>query len=234
MKSLVFDAGPVISLTMNNLLWVLEPMKKSFGGEFLISEPVKFELVEKPLTIKRYEFEALQIQGQIDCRILKVVSGDRINKLSSDLLSLANNCFWAKGTNINIVHSGEMSSLASAIIFDSEATVIDERTTRDLIENPGRIAKNMQARLHTKISINEDSLAELRKQIGKVKVLRSVELVSVAFEMGLIDRYVDRCKNPSSELRKRLLDSVLWGMKLDGCAVSESEIRQITKIVLGN
>ncbi len=233
MKSIVFDAGPVISLTMNNLLWVLEPMKKSFGGEFLISEPVRFELVEKPLDIKRYEFEALQIQGEIDCGILKVVSGDNINKISSELLELANSCFSAKETSIRIVHEGEMSSLAAAILFGSEAAVIDERTTRELIENPERLAKNMQARLHTKVKINNDSLSGLKKQIGRVKVLRSVELVSVAFEMGLIDKYVDRCRNPSPELRKQLLDSVLWGMKLNGCSVSEAEIRQINKILLG-
>ena len=32
MKTLVFDAGPIISMTMNNLLWLLKPLKKQFDG----------------------------------------------------------------------------------------------------------------------------------------------------------------------------------------------------------
>ena len=40
MKSLVFDAGPVISLTTNNLLWLLDVLKGDYEGEFYIPEGV--------------------------------------------------------------------------------------------------------------------------------------------------------------------------------------------------
>ena len=54
MKSLVFDAGPIISLTMNNLLWLLDPLKVNFKGEFYIPMAVKGELVDRPLTTKKF------------------------------------------------------------------------------------------------------------------------------------------------------------------------------------
>ncbi len=232
MKSVVFDSGPIISLTMNNLLWLLEPMKKRFGGEFYITKDVKFELVDKPMNIKRFEFEAMQIQGDIDCGVIGVADDLDVDALSGSLIRLANSCFSAKGHDISIVSSGEMSTLALAIKLCSETVVVDERTTRDLIEKPENIARHMQERLHTKVSVNYDSLSSLKKQIKGIKVIRSVEIVAVAFELGLIDRYIDRCKNPSPELRRRLLDSVLWGVKLDGCAVSENEISEMMKMIL--
>ena len=41
MKSIIFDAGPVISLTTNNLLWTLRELKERCNGSFYITEAVK-------------------------------------------------------------------------------------------------------------------------------------------------------------------------------------------------
>ncbi len=231
MKSIVFDAGPVISLSMNSLLWLLAPLRKKFNGDFYISEDVRKELVERPMEIKRFEFEALQIQGEIDTNVLRVVSGEKIDAVSRELGRFANSSFIAKGTQLKIVHPGEISTLASVIALESESAVIDERTTRLLVESPERIAKHMQDKLHTKVTINYPALKELQKRIGRIKVIRSVELVAVAYEMGLLDVYINKINNPSKEVRKQLLGAVLWGVKLDGCAVSEKEIRQIVKML---
>ncbi len=48
----------------------------------------------------------------------------------------------------------------------------------------------------------------------------------MANEKGLLDRYI---KNTGIS-KKVLLDSVLWGVKLDGCAISKKEIEQIIRI----
>jgi len=230
-RSLVFDAGPVISLTMNSLLWLVEPLKERFKGEFFIPVPVKAEIVDRPLGIRRFEFEALQVQEKIDCGFLKVIDDEKVSALADELLGIANSCFSAKGSDIRIVHQGEMSVLASVIALGSDAAVIDERTTRDLIEEPLHIAQHMQEHLHTKVRVNEGSLELLSKKIRNIKVIRSVELVAVAFELGLLDRYIERCKKPLPEMRKHLLHSVLWGVKLDGCAVSGEEIEEILAAV---
>ena len=55
-KVLFFDAGPIISLVMSRMWWVLPKLKKEFGGTFYITPAVKFELVERPLQTKRFAF----------------------------------------------------------------------------------------------------------------------------------------------------------------------------------
>lgn len=69
-------------------------------------------------------------------------------------------------------------------------------------------------------------LKEIKKQLKGIKLIRSAELVAVAYELGLLDNYI---KNTSIS-KKDLLDSVLWGVKLDGCAISGKEINQIIKL----
>ena len=69
------------------------------------------------------------------------------------------------------------------------------------------------------------ALREFRKAVTGITVIRSVELVAVAFELGLLDEFITQVPNA----RKELLESVLWGVKLHGASVSEEEIAHIVK-----
>ena len=86
MKAMIFDAGPIISLTTNNLLWLLAPLKEKFGGEFYITENIRKELVEKPLKTKKFKFEALQVQDQIEKGVLKVIKNSKTKAKAEQLL----------------------------------------------------------------------------------------------------------------------------------------------------
>lgn len=227
MKSIVFDTGPIISLAVNDLLWILEPLSKRFDGKFYISEAVKRELVDKPMKIKRFKFEALRVMRYIDDGILNVLDVAELRKKVEYLLNLANSCFKVHNEWIRIVHYAEMESLAAAIMLKSAALVIDERTTRVLIEENDRLRNMMESKLHTKISVNYKNIKEFQEKIGQIKLIRSVELVAVSYELGLLDRYLPSIKNAGKEL----LDSVLWGLKLNGCAISSSEIEKLVKMV---
>lgn len=231
MKSLVFDSGPIISLTTNNLLWLLEPLQVKFGGLFYMPESVKRELVDRPLSIKKFEFEALQVQQYISGNILKVMGNDGTKELTMHLLNLANNCFSAKNHNINIVHYADMSVVAAAKLLKSNAIVIDERTTRELIEQPESVAALMERKLHEPITTDKRNLGALKEELAGIKVIRSAELAAIAYERGLLDRYTRTGEEKViPNLRKTLLDSVLWGVKLDGCAISEAEIERVLKL----
>jgi hypothetical protein len=226
LKSIIFDAGPVISLAINNLLWLLEPLKKRFKGDFSISKSIKKEIVDKPLTTKCFKFEALRVLYYIDKGIITVLDNSEIRRKTQQLLELANNSFTARSQPINIVHYGEMSGIATALYKNSEAYVVDERTTRYLIEDPNKLRNILRHTLHTDIKINHSKLKEFHKLAGNIKVIRSVELVAVAYELGLLDKYLTNIPNP----RRTLLESVLWGVKLNGCAVSKKEIEQIIRM----
>ena len=230
MKSLIFDAGPIISLATNNLLWILEPLKREFDGKFYITEAVKRELVDRPLETKKFKFEAIQVEKLIEDGILEVINNNLIMEKTPRLLKIANEIFKAYDYSMRIVHFAEISVIAAAVSINADAIVIDEKTTRFLIENPKMIIEILRKTLHTPISINENNLKEFNLFVKGIKAIRSIELVAIAYEHGLLDSYVTKIPNA----KKNLLESVLWGVKLNGCAVSEDEIEQILRLEIKN
>ncbi len=223
MKSLIFDTGPIISLTMNNLMWILVPLKKKFGGEFYCAESVKNELVDKPLTTKKFKFEALHTLRYMKDKTLIVDSSEETKDLAIRLLSIANSIFSAHSNNIQIVHYADMETLALAMKKKAESIVTDERTLRVLIERPQRLHSLLENKLHMKVNLDKEKLNEFKQEVGKINVIRSIELVTIAYEMGLLDPYLPDMK----ESHETLLSALLWGVKCNGCAVSVDEIDRI-------
>ncbi len=226
MRSLIFDAGPIISLATNNLLWILEPLRKEFKGNFYVTESVKRELVDRPMDTKKFKFEAIQVEKLIEQGILNVIDNTFIKEQSVKLLNTSNEIFEAYSNYIKIVHHAEMSVIAAAISLDADAIVIDEKTTRFLIESPKTIADILKSSLHSAIHINENNLKEFKNMASNIKIMRSIELVTIAYERGFLDGYITKIPNA----RRNLLEGVLWGVKLNGCAVSKGEIEQIIRL----
>ncbi len=226
MRSIVFDAGPVISLTTNNLLWVLDYLKESFEGDFYIPRAVKSELVDNPLKSKKFKFEALQVSHRINKAVLTVVDTPKIKALAEELLELANHLFKASGNWIKIVQYAEMEALAAAIVLNSSALVVDERITKMLVENPEDISGRLAKKTRYKITMNKQNLKKIQGWLKGVKILRSVELVMVAYEKGFLDKYLLK----TDDARKTLVESLLWGIKLHGCAISRQEIDELVEL----
>lgn len=226
MKAIVFDAGPIISLTTNNLLGLLTNLKEAYKGSFYITNSVRRELIERPLDTKKFKFEALQVLRCINAGVLEVFDSRDLRKKTLCLLELANKCFSVEGNPMQVVHFAEMSGIAAAMLNNSEAFVVDERNTRLLIEDPGRLKEILSKRLHTDIYVTKKNLNEFRSITKGIKLIRSVELVAVAYELGLLNKYLVNIPNP----KKTLLEAVLWGVKLNGCSVSENEIEEIVKM----
>jgi predicted nucleic acid-binding protein len=227
MKTIVFDTGPIITFTLNGLLWTLEPLRKKFNGQFIITNDVKRELIIKPLTTKKYKLEALQIMPLLKEGTLKLLDNEEIDRKAAWLQQTSNNIFVSKGNSIHIVEYAEMQALAAAIIMKADAVVIDERTTRLLVEDPKKIAERMKMKLHTGISINEKNLSLIRNEVQGMKVIRSSELAIIAYELGILDKYLQAEEQVG---RKNVLEGVLWAVKLQGCSISEEEILQTLKI----
>jgi len=179
-----------------------------------------------PLETKKFKFEALQVMQLIRQGVLEIADTPEIDNRINILMDRANNCFKAHGHWIKVVHYGEMSVLSVAYLLNSDCVAIDERTTRLFLENPQRLIKILGNTLHTSIYIEKNNLEEFTSMIRNIKPIRSVELVTIAYELGILNKYLADIKNP----HETLLDSVLWGVKLNGCAVSKQEIEEILKI----
>ena len=226
MKSIIFDAGPIISLATNNLLFILPPLKKNFNGNFFLTQSVKKELVDRPFEIKKFKFEAIQIEKLIEDGVLEIIDNDFIRNESPKLLELANTTFRAFNNYMQLVHFAEISALAAALSINADAVAIDEKTTRLMMENPKSLLEILRKTLHTSVNVNEFNLGEFRSRTKRIKTIRSIELVAVAYENGILDEYITKLP----DARQNLLESVLWGVKLNGCAVSKEEIDQIIRL----
>ena len=157
-KALVFDTGPLISLALNNLLWVLKPLKEKFGGEFYITPSVKKEVVEKPLTTKRYKFEALQVLSLVETGVLKVYDSPDLRKEALSLLDSANSLFMADGNYVKNVQYAEIESVMAAKLLHADAVVVDEFITRALLENPEAVEQRMEKRFHRNIDADKKNI----------------------------------------------------------------------------
>jgi hypothetical protein len=230
MKSIVFDTSTVISLVTNNLLWVTAKLKEQFNGHFVIPKSVEHELIGHPLKTRRFKLEAIVINDYVEEGIFKLHSSAAIKETTHKLLSLANNIFIAKNNPIRILQQGEVEAIALALHLKSDALAVDERTLRLLIENPEKNHKILERKMHTKIIVNKENLNEFQRLTKGIKILRSTELVTVAYDMGLLNKYITAKKQLHRELRKPLLEGALWGLKLHGCSISESEINDILKL----
>ncbi|MEK6816652.1 MAG: hypothetical protein AABY09_03495, partial [Nanoarchaeota archaeon] len=230
-RSIIFDTGAIISLSINNLLWLGQPLKEKFKGEFFIPKEVKLELVDNPLQSLKFKLEALQVLAEVAKGNLKFYEHS-LQKEVESLGRLVNSVFEARGRPIKIAHEGELAVIALAKRINADALVIDERTIRALIEDPKSLGKLLESRLHTEVRINKDKINKIRDYTKKLKVIRSAELGVIAYEMGLMDRYVLSGMEDyaGGDLRKKVLEGMLWGLKFRGCAISQDEIVDLLKL----
>jgi hypothetical protein len=223
-KAVIFDSGALISLSINGLLDELSKLKGIFKGKFLITEQVKAEIIDKPLKIKYYELEALKVQELLEDKILVMASSyginnSLINSKTEEIMNRANNIFMSSNNKINIMQLGESSCLALSNILDEKGVenviAIDERTTRMLVEKPENLKDLLERKIHVKMTIVKRDFEYFKN----FKIIRSVELMYVAWKKNLID------------LKKgNVLDAVLYALKSKGCSVSEDEINEIKKL----
>ncbi len=223
-KAIVFDASTLISFAMNGLLEEFKSLKKMFRGKFLITSEVRDEIIDKPITIKKFELEALKLKQLLDAKILEMpyvygVQASEITQTAEEFLSLANSIFKGNGRNIHLIDSGEASCLALSKILSEKGiknvVAIDERTTRMLCEKPENLKKLLEKKLHIKINAKKEKYAIFRR----FKIIRSSELIYIAYKNGLV-----RLKG------SMVLDALLYALKFKGCAISNHEIEEIKKM----
>ena len=220
-KALIFDSSSIITLSMNNLLSLLAPLKKKFRGEFYITDGVKKEIVDRPLQIKRFELNAMMISILIKDKVLDLYEDD-IREKSEMFLNKANSVYIADGEKLKILHYGESSCIALHEELKRQnyqvSLVVDERTTRMLCENPINLGRLLGSKLHTNVKLfNEE--ASFFKDIN---IIRSSELCFAAYKLGLI-------KLPGKSIEA--IDALLYAAKYKGCSISYEEIEKAKRLV---
>ena len=208
---------------MSGMLPVLEKLKEVFPGEFILTPRVKNEVVDRPMKIKKFKLEAMQVQSLIDRGIFKmsgeIVPQQELDKETKKILKITNGVLRTTqtGEKIKIIQDGEAACLAFSNLCNCEnVIVIDERTTRMLTEAPKNLEKMMERKLHIPL----DAQLSLLDELKDFKFIRSPELLFVAYKKGLIP--IKKSKN--------LLDALLYGVKFKGAAISSVEIEEMKKL----
>lgn len=225
-KILIFDSSTIISLSLNNLLYVLERLHEKHNVRFIIPEEVKYEIIEKPLQIKRFELEALMIRELLDKGVIELpeniqISSKEIKEKTFEILKAANSSFMARGEWIKLLSAGEGSCFALGEILKEKgieyALAIDERTARMLSEKPENLQRLLEKKLHTPVKMNKGNLAVF----SDTRIIRSAEICYIAYKNNLV------------ELKDgiQLVDAMLYATKYKGCAISTQEIEDIKKLI---
>ena len=220
-KAIIFDSSSIITLALYSMLHVLEPLKKSLGGKFLITPQVKREIVDSPIQQKRFELEALMISDLLEKEILEISFPKNLDKEAEGMLETANSVFIAGDEKMKIMHAGEASCFALAKILSSEYQIflaIDERTSRVLTENPDNLHELFENKLHTKIKFNRLKA----ESFSEFNILRSSEILFLAYKKGLISL-------PAA--KQQAIDALLYAAKFKGCSISFREIEKAKKII---
>jgi len=220
MKNLLFDSSAIISLGLTASFPLLEKLKRDYKGRFIIPTAVKHEVVDKALKINRFKYEGYRIKNLIDSGVLELIDEKPYQSAIRHLGELANTTFSAHGKPINIIHPGELALLVIAHQgSNDDAVVIDERTTRLLVEAPEQISAMLGGKLHTHINVDASKLSQLHKELSDVTILRSADLALAAYLKG----YVNTDKD--------VFDGLLWALKFAGCAISSKEIKEYLRYV---
>ncbi|MFH1256438.1 MAG: hypothetical protein V1494_04030 [Candidatus Diapherotrites archaeon] len=217
MKRLVLDSSSLISFSEKCLMKVIAKLAELNDVQFLMPESVYVESVVRPLEIKRFELNAIRVQDAINDGWLRVEKNDaEIKRLTKKVLELSSGLFSTFEGPIRLIHEGEAQTIALIKKFQADALVIDERTTRMLIEAPKQLVKTMEERYLSEITVDEKRVREFRKFVGEPEIVRSVELIALAYERG--------CFRGELQETKKALSAALFAAKFAGCAVSFNEI----------
>ena len=189
----------------------------------MITKDVKWEVIDKPMKIKRFKLEALGVEKLLKEKVLEMSSSlkiddNLISKKTEEIKSVANNLFEAKGKYLHLIDLGEASCLALSKILDEKGiqnvVAVDERTLRMLGEKPENVRELLERKLHTKVVLKKENFGIFKG----FKFIRSAELIYVAYKKKLFD------------LENGILEALLYAVKSKGCAISGEEIKEIMRI----
>ena len=220
-KQIICDSSSLISLTEACLLDILYLFSEKYNVDFVIPPSVEEEIVERPLRIemRAYRLSALRMKKAIKDGVLLKVNADT-ERDAEFLLKIANSMFFSRGRPIHLIDKGEAEMIALANFLDVNYLLMDERTTRMLIEAPFKLKEHLEEELSSVVMLNKKNYRLFTDYVKNMEVIRSVDLVAVGYSVGYFDGF---------EGRKEALSAALYKLKYSGCSVGFDEIERFLR-----
>lgn len=229
-KEVVCDSSSIIAISEVCLLSLVSEFAKR-GVKFYIPVGVRKEVVDTPITTKSFRLEAVRIASAIARGDISVIDKEELAQATHDkanlVMSLANSLFSCNGRPIHLIDYGECDAIALALEIGCGTLMVDEKTTRLLIENPQALHDSLETRIGRPVSTNHESLGKLSDLLAPLSAIRSSELVAVGFSEGILaSLYKDQAG-------RDVLFGALYAVKENGCSIGEVEVREYLDLLSG-
>jgi predicted nucleic acid-binding protein len=217
--SVVCDSSSLISLTDSGLLGALMAVKQRMKGDLLVTEGVIEESITNPIKVPEYSFSAVRLKRALNSGAFGIA--ELTENTFDRILNAANNMFYTNRP-FHLVNHGEAEMLAAAIDNNLTTLLMDERTTRTLIEAPIELKNHLENEFHIRISVNQDMFNEFKEMTKGLQVIRSAEVLALANERGYFKKYKD--------LSRQAYEAALYAIKFNGCSIGFDEIKELAKL----
>lgn len=221
-SSIVCDSSSLISFSDTCNIDVLRFLKQK-GARFFVPPGVNFEIIKNPLHIRRYQFSAVRLKKILDDGVLELASPESLLQKTADFLDASNNLFFARDKFLPLVQQGEAECVAAYREVGAKALLVDEKTTRLLIENPVRLYEILQEEYAGKIRMNDENLKRIRDITRGMSVVRSCDVLAAASRRGFFDGFQDKAL---------AVNAAIYSLKESGCGLSNQELEQYEKMKL--
>jgi len=158
----------------------------------------------------------LRLKRAIEDDVISVVGVDELADESKHLLNIGNAILYARGKPLHLIDLGETEMIVLAREIGAENVLLDERTTRMMIEAPFKLKEHLEEELGVNIMVNKTNLTEFSKYTTGLSAFRSSELLILAYENGFLNKY--------GEHAKEMLEAALYAFRFSGCSISFNEI----------
>ncbi len=218
----VADSSTLIALAETGTLDALLFLKKQAGARFFIPPAVAFETMEHPEQIQRFAFSAFKIEKALKDGWLEKTPTKTAPSKTREILQSANSVFSVNGQSLKVLHAGEAEALAAYKEMQAIGILVDEKTTRLFIENPGILKQSLEQEYRGSVKVNQKALDELNRQLQGMAAVRSTEILAVAFEKGFFDGYG---KNADAAFH-----AALYAVRNAGCSITTHELLEYQEL----
>lgn len=222
MTYVLCDSSSLISFTGSCLEGILYFLHEKNKVRFMVPQSVVGESVNRPLSMKskKYAYSALRIKDLIDDGVVEVTDVDVMDE-TRRMMKVANSMFFARGRPVHLIDLGETEMLAAAHELQVPNLLMDERTTRMLIEGPDMLKKHLAKELRVNIMVNKGNLQGFTDFVQGMSVIRSCDAAVVAYENGFFKGF--------QKMEKDAAEAALYKIKFSGCSISFDEIAEYSR-----
>lgn len=217
----VCDSSSLIALSETCNTSVLGFLKEK-GARFFITPHVEKEIIAHPRQLKQYALSALRLNKLLQDKVLETIELSKAE--ARHVMEQANALFSVNGHAVKILHEGEAECLAALKRGNPRVFLIDEKTTRLLVESPKTLLESLRTEYAGKIVLNNVALNALRKGLEKKIVLRSTELLAIAFSKGFFQEFEGE--------RANVFHSALYALQSAGCSITSRELEEYEKTIV--